>query len=324
MMNKLGVAILSLSLMGAGCAVQVPAATKSAPVMMAGAKIMDSGLKGDRTVSVQLQDPMASGYSAQSIVHKWVKNDIFQYVVTLKIYNAATGNYDDFSPALSVVVPQKGGNFDRAVFTGLSQGAKYRTCVVAQGNNGGTAADIVLNSHTSAYVDYDFTATQDVEDTLSGAAKIIFDTVAFNGSATTIIQGPDDGTFSNPTERPGAAAAHAPIALTTHVNYNAWGWDIVSTGVTNLDMSPILCSDGQLHTPNSFVAVPLDGTLNPATIHASYPNWFDANTASGNYQWWMYAGQWAQYGVHTVGVKSSFNDGQGVTGLSAIQATASF
>jgi hypothetical protein len=290
----------------------------------AAAVVKDSGLKGDRSVSIRLAAPTETGFSAQALVHKWVKNDIFEYVVILKVFNPATQSYDGFQPELSVVVPQKSGVYSRATFTGLSQGAKYRTYVVAKGNNGGTAASLVLNSNTEAFAEYDFTADQDVEDTLTGSAQIVFDVVDFNGSATTVITGPNDGAYRNPTDRPTASAIKDPVVVTTNIQFGAWGWDIVSTRVSNLDMSPILCSDGDYHTPNSFVAYPLNGSLDTSTIHASYPNWFDAATGTGNFQWWMYAGQWQAYGVTQVGVKAVYNDGNGVTGQGDLQATGTF
>ncbi|HEY9856291.1 MAG TPA: hypothetical protein V6D05_11170 [Stenomitos sp.] len=330
-MNKTWVAILAFTAMTTACGT-IPSVNQTAAsvasksgLAFSNAVIKDAGLKGNRTLAIQLADPTVSGYTSQAIVHKWVKNDIFQYEVTLKHFDDNSGSYVDFSPAVTVVVPQKGANgaMDKAVFTGLSQGMKYRTEIVAKGNNGGTAADLVLNSKVPTTADYDFTATQDVEDTLSQSVVITFDPVAFNGSANTVITGPSDGTYSNPNGTPTGSAAKV-LNISTHVAINAWGWDIIGTSVSGLDMSPVMCSDNQMHKPNTFIAYPLDGSLNLSTIHASYPNWFDATTGSGNFEWWMYTGEWAQYGVHTVGVKAAYNDANGVTGYSAQQGTATF
>jgi hypothetical protein len=284
------------------------------------------------SVTVQLAAPTDGDFDTQAIVHRWVVADVFQYDVTLKVWDAKANAYVDFKDGfgrpqpLTVVAQQKGASKqDKAVFKGLSQGKKYRAFVVAKGNKGGTAPETVLNAKTSTTADFDFTAKQDVEDTLTEKTKIVFDSVAFSGNAGVVIETPDEGTYSNPTARPtGAAeATKAPLKITTHVGINMWGWDIIGTSVNNLDLSPVLCNDGKYHVPNTFEARPLDGTLNIHAIHAAYPNWYDGH-GNGNFEWWMYHGQWAWFHVTRVGVWAEYNDGHGVIGYGPMQGTATF
>lgn len=331
---RLSHTLLALTVFTAGCGILQPSANQlvSKPAIaptgttIAYAVMKDSGMNGDRTATVELATPVSAGFATQAIVHKWVREDIFQYDVTLKVFDADTNGYVDFSPALVVSVRQKdaGGGLNQAVFTGLSHGKKYRASIVARGNNGGTAADTVLNANTDTHVDYDFTAYQDVEDTLTQHAKITFDAVAFNGTANTVITGPDDGTYSNPTGNPTTSTGRSFVAtLTASVNYGAWGWDIVGMGYSNLDMSPIRCSDGQLHAPNFVLVEASDGrTFNYGRYDVNDTVSHGVTLRSGVIEWWMYAGQWNPKNIHEVRVRTRF-DGGAVTGLGSVQATAS-
>jgi len=285
--------------------------------------VKDAGMNGPCQLMVELAAPKAAGFSTQAVIHAWDVTDLFQYEVTLKVFDGESHEYVDLSPAMKVVVPQKGSDnpYNRAVFTNLSQGKKYRAVVVAKGNPGGTAGAVVLNEATPTVADYDFSATQDVEDFLSQSVKVVFDAVGFNGTAHTVIQAPEVGTFLAPSDPVSGTAARL---ISTDVAINAWGWDIVSTRVEGLDMSPILCSDGKYHVPNAILAEPLDGTMDTSTIHASYCQYFIPEFGRASFQWWMYTGEWAQYGVHSVQVKPAFNDGQGVTGVGPVVGKGTF
>ena len=229
MKNVLSAGFVAGSILLAGCGhaptalvadSQQAAATSQAAIadLFAAAPSAQTPSASKVSVTVQLSAPTDGEFDTQAIVHRWVVADVFQYDVTLKVWDAKINAYVDFTDGfgrpqpLTVVALQKGASKqDKAVFKGLSQGKKYRAFVVAKGNKGGTAPETVLNAKTSTTADFDFTAKQDVEDTLTEKAKIEFDSVAFSGNANVVIETPDEGTYSNPTGRPtGTAEADAP------------------------------------------------------------------------------------------------------------------
>ena len=178
----------------AGCAFP---GTAPAPVSAPDAVTASSALGGNRTLSITMLPPQDASYRTAGVVHRWVENDIFQYEATLKVWNG-TG-YADLQTPLTVVVPRKGAApKTRAVFTSLRQGQRYQVSITARGNVGGTAAAALLNSSTPTAAVFDFTATQDVEDTVAANVKVTFDSVAFNGNGTTTIDAPAEGTYTNP------------------------------------------------------------------------------------------------------------------------------
>jgi hypothetical protein len=178
----------------AGCAFP---GTAPGPVSHSDAVTAASALGGSRTVSVMMLPPQDAAYQTAAIVHRWVDNDIFQYEATLKVWDGTA--YADLQTPLTVVVPRKGpAPKNRAVFTNLRQGFRYQVSVVARGNVGGTAATTLLNSNVPAAAIFDFTAAQDVEDTIASNVQIAFDSVPFNGSGTTTIVAPAEGTYTNP------------------------------------------------------------------------------------------------------------------------------
>lgn len=193
----LGLAVVAL----AGCATS-PALTVL-PAQDEQAVVGNGPKAGNHAISITLVPPQEAGYQSQATVHRWVDADIFQYEVTLKVKNG--GSFVDFATPLTVVVPRKGTPKTKAVFTHLKQGAIYQASVVAKGNVGGSAASTVLNS-TAATAVFDFSAAQDVEDTLSASMRVTFDAVAFNGNGSANLQTPVDGSYSNPTA-PEAGAA---------------------------------------------------------------------------------------------------------------------
>lgn len=210
--------LLPLILMlSAGCAMKSPVANGPAAVGTAAQAasaqpvVADSRMGGTKTVAVTIAPPKdgafasRAGYAVQTVQHHWVADDIYQYTATLKVWNGT--DYIDFSTPVQVVVPQKGSApKTRAVFTNLKQGTKYRVELSAEGNDGGTAADTVLNAGTPTTAVFDFTATQDVEDTLSSTLTVTFDQVAFSGTGTATVGTPADGTYQNPTAAEAGAA----------------------------------------------------------------------------------------------------------------------
>ncbi len=186
-------AVLTLGL--AGCAAPQTATT---PVSAADAITAFTTQGGNRAVSVAMVAPKEAAFQTAATVHRWVEADIFQYEATLKVWNGTS--YADLPSPLTVVVPRKGQlPKSRAVFTNLRQGAKYQVVVTARGNVGGTAPTTFLNANTTTATVFDFTAAQDVEDTLSANVQVVFDAVAFNGSGSTTIVPPAEGTYTNPT-----------------------------------------------------------------------------------------------------------------------------
>jgi hypothetical protein len=158
--------------------------------------VQNSGLSGTKAIAVTVMAPHEAGFRTLATVHKWVENDIFEYRATLKAWDGLA--YANFATPLTITIPRKGeGAKTKAVFTNLKQGYKYQVSLVAYGNNGGGAATTALNT-TPAQDVFDFTATQDVQDTQSANLQITFDSVAFNGSGETTVAAPEDGTYANP------------------------------------------------------------------------------------------------------------------------------
>ncbi|MBI6547059.1 MAG: hypothetical protein HY692_09710 [Cyanobacteria bacterium NC_groundwater_1444_Ag_S-0.65um_54_12] len=186
----------------AGCTVapvanNVKNLSVNAALDTANAVVASAGQQGNRTVSVNILPAREMGFRTQAIVHKWVDNDIFEYRVKLKYFSG--GSYVDFVPPLMVTVPRKGGTpKTKAVFTNLKQGMSYQVSMLGFGNVGGSAASTQLNNAASTAI-FDFTASQDVEDTQSASLQVVFDAVNFSGSGAANVATPADGTFQNPT-----------------------------------------------------------------------------------------------------------------------------
>ncbi|HEY9722903.1 MAG TPA: hypothetical protein V6D47_12905 [Oscillatoriaceae cyanobacterium] len=175
------------------------AQASQADVQTVVANTMENGTK---SVAITVTPPRVSGYHTAAVVHHWVANDVYQYEATLKVWNSGSSTWDDLATPVTVVIPQKNGTpKTKAVFTNLKQGAKYEVVLVAKGNDGGSAADTILNADDTGNTSvFDFTATQDVEDTASATMTITFDQVAFSGTGTATVSTPEDGTFANPTD----------------------------------------------------------------------------------------------------------------------------
>jgi len=190
----LGVA-LALSLVG--CAGSAPGVQPDLGASTPNAVVANSGQAGNRAIAVNLVPPADGGFATQAVVHRWVDADIYQYEVTLKVGDGNT--FSDLPTPVTVVVPRKQDPKTRAVFTNLRQGSIYQVSVVAKGNAGGSGPAQVLTS-VPATARFDFSATQDVEDTVSADLRVVFDAVAFNGSGSTTLLPPDEGSFRNPTD----------------------------------------------------------------------------------------------------------------------------
>lgn len=151
------------------------------------AVVADLGQPGGRAIYINMLAPQESGFNTQAVVHKWVNADICEYRATLN---------DGTKDLATIAVPQ---NKKGAAFTNLKQGQTYTVSVSAWGVKGGASATTKLNSKP-AVATFDFTGVNDIENTKSASVTITFDQVAFNGTGTTTVVAPPDGTFQNPTE----------------------------------------------------------------------------------------------------------------------------
>ena len=169
------------------------------------ALVADSLQAGSKRAVITVGTPNDAGFGTAkafellTVQHRWVVADIFQYTANLKYWDGAA--YIDFVTPLNTVIPRKGATpKTSAVFTNLKQGSKYQVSLTAEGDNGGTAATTTLNAATSTTAVFDFTATQDVEDTLGTTLTVALDQVPFSGTGTGTVEAPEEGTYLNTAE----------------------------------------------------------------------------------------------------------------------------
>ncbi|HEY9765989.1 MAG TPA: hypothetical protein V6C82_06470 [Chroococcales cyanobacterium] len=180
----------AIALLGIACA-KLPLTD---PLTVNNAVFADGGQHGGKSISISLSPPAAGGFRTQAQVHRWVENDIYEYRFALQCESG--GTYCDLNPPLSVTLTHKGSPKSIAVFRNLAQGKKYRVSLAAWGNNGGLAPSKLLNSSLSFAI-FDFTASQDVEDSASASLHVSFDQVEFNGKGNISVGRPSDGDFQN-------------------------------------------------------------------------------------------------------------------------------
>lgn len=112
--------------------------------------IVDLGHANGRTIAIALSTAKSTGRDTQSSSH-WLIEDVFQYDVIL-----SKGGED----LANVTVFPKSGQLG-AKFARLQSGFLYEVRVIARGNEGGTAPDIVLNAQNPAVGTFDFTSDCD-------------------------------------------------------------------------------------------------------------------------------------------------------------------
>lgn len=146
--------------------------------------------------------------------HRWVKDDIVHYEVTLMKRGADDAFTRVGTP--TIVTPDKAG----VNYKGLSHATLYRVDVKIMGNVGGIATDtlIHLNEGTMktegvGHVLYDFTKSQDINDDQSKTIRLQFDSVAFEGKGGLAIVGPKNGAFDSSKNVPGVEVVPAPALL---------------------------------------------------------------------------------------------------------------
>lgn len=190
---------------------------QAAPVAAAGlgaeAVGLSLGAATGNTASLRFEAPLAP-YALQNTpvptVHRWVPNDIVQYVVAFK--KQVGDNQHEETGYAEVTVPVKGPNAKTtAVFTKVPWGSVYRAFVTAKGNIGGdvNGALVVLND-VAATADFDFTQTQDAPSAISKSVKVVFNQVLFSGTGSVTFQQPDEGTYANPQGEIQATATSLP------------------------------------------------------------------------------------------------------------------
>ena len=119
------------------------------------------------------------GYQSQAIVHRCVAADIVRFDVSLADVQAPG------TVVASTSVPAQGGQAE-AVFRHLHPGHRYLASILALGNVGASAGMPLhpLNTQTGTTVVLDFSATQNLADSLQATASVTLDSVAFSGSLT--------------------------------------------------------------------------------------------------------------------------------------------
>lgn len=127
-----------------------------------------------------------------TLVHRWSPADVVAYRIQLTASDG--GAFHPLEPPVEVELPRKGPDLrDRARFTALRHGRRYRAEVTAWGDAGGTAATQRLNV-TPAVAEWDFTAAQDVAAVQTASVAVVLDPVAFSGTARVSVTGAPGGT----------------------------------------------------------------------------------------------------------------------------------
>ena len=109
-------------------------------------------------------------------VREWRAADVFQYDITLAVFDPASEAFVEPPSPLAVTLPQAPTPTARATFAGLAAGGRYRATVTARGNPGGTAPDLVLNAASAATVEFDLADPQAPRDR---ALVVALDPVTF-------------------------------------------------------------------------------------------------------------------------------------------------
>ncbi|HEY9722902.1 MAG TPA: hypothetical protein V6D47_12900 [Oscillatoriaceae cyanobacterium] len=173
---------------------------------------------------------IAPRFAVLSLDHRWQATDIYQYTVSLKVWNGSA--YVDLAPAVSVVVPQKSTPAEtQAVLSNLKQGARYEVVVQVQGNAGGTAPSQVLNADdTGNTAVLDFTQRQDLENMETVGVSPTLDRVPFSGTATVAASNVPAGTDSFLAQLQDASSG-AVIASLTYPATQTASFSHLRTGV---------------------------------------------------------------------------------------------
>ena len=175
--------------------------------------VIDSGLNGRQTLTVSLLAPKDGSFRSQAPVHRWTSQDIYQYDLALSGGGLA-------NPLAATLIPSNGHT--KAAFTHLKVNTPepYQLTVVARGNQGGTAPDLILNSQNPATQRFSFAGDNDVEDTQNIQVSIQLDSVPFNGTADVGLQPVDGGYTDGDPESvilPDASGSPTPVPTASPV-----------------------------------------------------------------------------------------------------------
>lgn len=194
---------------------QGPTAQGEAPSLAAPAEVTRSlGAPTENRATLRFERPVSPyrlALNAVPTVHRWVPNDVVQYVVAFK-KQVGDNQYEETGYA-EVTVPLKGdAPKSTAVFSKVPWGSVYRAFVTAKGNIGGDVnGTLVVLNDVAATADFDFTQTQDTPSQVSKSVRVVFNQVLFSGVGSVGIQTPAEGTYANPQGEIQATATTAPI-----------------------------------------------------------------------------------------------------------------
>lgn len=157
--------------------------------------IADTAQGGDKSLEITFGSKDAA-FTSQSIVHRWVSQDVVEFDVTL----SANGQ-----GIVTVPVMMKDGQTS-AIFDHLKLGTQYTVTVVARGNDGGdpTQPLQVINSQTPATGTILFQGNQDVDNSQSLTINVQLDNVVFDGNASVSVK-TTDGSYLEYAGESGAA-----------------------------------------------------------------------------------------------------------------------
>lgn len=227
--------------------------------------VVNAGAVNGRTAVVSL----SAAYSLQAAgTHHWAASDVTEYDVDLQVKNGS-GSFVEMSPVMSAQLMVSGGVAPKAVFANLTQGHFYRAFVTAK--SGSTP----INAHASAdYADFDFTATQDVQDTVNDTLTVHLDGVDYSGTDALGFSSPAPGGFANPTATPfitgatpapspgtplGTATVSSPLGMAIDASHNVWVTDIGTNSVTKLSSTGSLIGAFSVGSQPTAVAIDPSG-----------------------------------------------------------------
>lgn len=197
-------AVAALALAGCGSPVGL------APAAERPLGVADAGHGGGRMATVDL----THAFAAQALVHRWVKEDVFRYHVTLVEQAPESTAFVAGDPEFRApgFADAKAGGLAvtltalqrQARFTGLSAGKRYVAFVVVEGRKHGSTDPLTILNKQAGYEvlgqAFDFTGGQDVEDSQAITATIRLDDVTFDGKGQVAIDGVTPGSYQNTTE----------------------------------------------------------------------------------------------------------------------------
>lgn len=135
-----------------------------------------------------------STYQLAGIVHRWEADDVHTFDVTL--YEAYATELIKVGETLEVPAASPVANF-----TNLSTDKPYKVGVLARGNQGGTAAEIVLNENTPSLTPIQWLFFESVDGVVKATidATVALDPVEADPGFSIEIGMPEEGRFAEPT-----------------------------------------------------------------------------------------------------------------------------